>query len=77
MFGEYTSGNRSGTEDSYSDKYEDTISPFDNLDTTGIPESEQSAVQRNNQTGQGLKILTPNKMLSRLLIFFSTITGRK
>lgn len=44
MFGEYTSGNRSGTEDSYSDKYEDIISPFDNLDTTGIPESEQSAV---------------------------------
>ena len=31
-------------------------------------ESEESAAQRNNQQGQGLKILTPNQMLSRLPI---------
>ena len=29
------------------------------------------------QQGQGLKILTPNQMLSRLTIFFSTIKSRK
>ena len=31
-------------------------------------ESEESAEQRRNQTGKGLKILTPNQMLSRLSI---------
>ena len=31
-------------------------------------ESEESATQRNNQQGQGLKIQTPNQMLSRLPI---------
>ena len=31
-------------------------------------ESEESISQRNNQPGQGLKILTPNQMLSRLPI---------
>ena len=31
-------------------------------------ESEESAEQRRNKKGQGLKILTPNQMLSRLLI---------
>ena len=30
-----------------------------------------------NQSGQGLKILTPNQMLSRLSIFFSSIKSRK
>ena len=30
-----------------------------------------------NQLGQGLKILTPNQMLSRLSIFFSSIKSRK
>ena len=29
-------------------------------------ESEESAEQRRNQQGKGLKILTPNQMLSRL-----------
>ena len=29
-------------------------------------ESKESAAQRRNQQGQGLKILTPNQMLSRL-----------
>ena len=31
-------------------------------------ESEKSAEQRKNQKGEGLKILTPNQMLSRLPI---------
>ena len=31
-------------------------------------ESEESVAQRKSQTGRGLKILTPNKMLSRLSI---------
>ena len=31
-------------------------------------ESEESAAQRKRQPGRGLKILTPNKMLSRLPI---------
>ena len=31
-------------------------------------ESEESAAERRNQQGQGLKILTPNQMLSRLPI---------
>ena len=38
--------------------------------TTDMPdlESEESAAQRRYQQGQGLKILTPNQMLSRLPI---------
>ena len=31
-------------------------------------ESEESAAQRRNQQGQGLKILTPSHMISRLPI---------
>ena len=31
-------------------------------------ESEESAEQRRNQSGEGLKILTPNQILSRLPI---------
>ena len=31
-------------------------------------ENEESAAQRRNQRGQGLKILTPKEMLSRLPI---------
>ena len=39
-------------------------------DTTDMPdlESEESAKQRRNRKGQGLKILTPNQMLSRVPI---------
>ena len=42
----------------------------DEIDTTDIPdlESEEPSVQRENQQGQGLKILTPNQILSRLPI---------
>ena len=31
-------------------------------------QSEESAAQRRNQPGRGLRILTPNQMLSILLI---------
>ena len=36
------------------------------LDTTDMPEleSEESDLERRNQQGQGLKILTPDQMLS-------------
>ena len=39
-------------------------------DTTDMPEleSEKSAAQKREQEGQGLKILTPEQMLSRLII---------
>ena len=39
-------------------------------DTTDVPElkSEESTARRRNQQGKGLKILTPNQMLSRLSI---------
>ena len=40
------------------------------IDTTDMLdlESEKSTAERRNQQGQGLKILTSNQMLSRLLI---------
>ena len=40
------------------------------LDTTDLPdlESEEFAGQRRNQSAKGLKILTPEQMLSRLSI---------
>ena len=40
------------------------------LDTKDMPEleSEESAAERRNQQGKGLKILTPDQMLSRLPI---------
>ena len=50
---------------------EDTDEETDEeMDTTIMPEleSEESAAERRNQQGKGLKILTPNQMLSRLPI---------
>ena len=46
------------------------LQPNEQSDTTDMPEleSEESAAQRRNQQGQGLKILTPNQMLSRFSI---------
>ena len=38
-------------------------------------ESEESAAQRKNQLGRGLKILTPNKMLSRLPISLAQLNA--
>ena len=48
---------------------------YEELDNTNMSEleSEESAAQRRNQTGQGLKILTPNQMLSRLPISFAQV----
>ena len=45
------------------------------LDATHMPElkSEESAEQRINQQGHGLKILTPNQMLSKLPIFLAQL----
>ena len=55
-----------------SDKQPDTtdMPKIEEPDTTGMPnlENKESVVQRRNQQGQGLKILTPNQMLSRLPI---------
>ena len=47
------------------DKYTD-----EQPDTTNMPklESEESAAERRNQQGEGVKILTPSQMLSRLTI---------
>ena len=36
-------------------------------------ESQESAVERRNQQGQGLKILTLDQMLNRLLIILSQL----
>ena len=48
---------------------------YEELDNANMPEleSEESAAQRRNQTGQGLKILTPNQMLSRLPMSFAQL----
>ena len=57
------------------DKTDDDETDYDEANdekpnTTDMPalESEESAEQRRNQTGQGQKILTPDQMLSRLPI---------
>ena len=44
-------------------------------DTTDMPEleSEESAAERKNQQGKGIKILTPNQMLSRLPISLAEV----
>ena len=44
-------------------------------DTTNMPEleSEESAEERRNQTGKGLKILTAGQMLSRLSIILAQL----
>ena len=38
--------------------------------------SEESAAQRNNQTGQGIKILTPDQILGRLPIALAQSQAR-
>ena len=40
-------------------------------------ESEKSAAKKRNQQGQGLKILTPKQMLSRLPISLAQIKAGK
>ena len=38
-------------------------------------ENEESGAQRRDQQGQGLKILTPSQMLSRLLILLAQLNA--
>ena len=49
--------------------------PNYDLDILDLPnlETEEPAEQRRNQTGQGLKLLTPNQMLSRLPIVLAQL----
>ena len=53
--------------DEESDEESDTLEAIDTADMPDL-ESEESATQRTNQQVWGLKILTPNQMLSRLPI---------
>ena len=58
-------------EETHEETDEETDKEIDEeMDFTIMPEleSEESAEQRRNQPGKGLKILTPSQMLSRLLI---------
>ena len=52
--------------------------PNEQPDTTVMPEleSEESAAQRKEQKAKGLKILTPNQMLSRLPISSAQLKAR-
>ena len=52
--------------------------PDEQQDTKDMPdlESEESAAQRRNQQGQGLKIITPDQMLSRLPISLAQLESR-
>ena len=54
----------------------DDVNKQSDIADTDMPglESEESAAQRRKHKGQGLKILTPQQMLSRL---FSSIKSRK
>ena len=54
-------------EESDEESDEDTLEAVNITDMPDL-ECEESATQRRNQLGQGLKILTPNQMLSRLPI---------
>ena len=52
--------------------------PDEQPDTTNMPdwEREESAAQRRNQQRQGLKLLTPNQMLSGLPISLTQLKAR-
>ena len=54
---------------------EDYESSNEKSDTTNIPdlETEESAAQRRNHKVKGLKILTPQQMLSRLPIYLAQL----
>ena len=75
-FSEHFTGNRSGGEEMYSKIFDDDNDGDDEFCTPKetprdiMPdlESEESAEQRRKQKGQGLKILTPQQMLSGLLV---------
>ena len=59
--------------DGFQVKKESNQESDEEIDTTDMPdlESEESTAERRNEQGQGLKMLTPNQMLSRLLIFLA------
>ena len=48
------------------------------LDTTDMPdlETEESSEQRRKQQGQGVRVLTPKQMISRLPIFLGQLRAR-
>ena len=56
-------GNHQDSEGNFYD-----LADLENLPELRALESEESAARRNNQSGQGLKILTSNQILSSLLI---------
>ena len=61
--------NEKGDFEDFKEKSDEEKQEIDEqLDTTDMPElqSEESAAERRNQPGEGLKILTPNQMFSRL-----------
>ena len=58
---------RFGTEESSSDRHNDEATDTSEYDLS-ILDSEESTEQRRNQEGQGLKILKPDQILSRLPI---------
>ena len=53
----------SGREEYFSEKYDDDELALRDMSDL---ESEESAEQRRNQRAEGLKILTPDQMLSKL-----------
>ena len=59
------------------EKSDEELDENDEVGATDIPdlESEGSTVQREIQQGQGLKILTPNQMLSRLPISLAQLNA--
>ena len=61
------------TDDKTDDQKDDEQSDTKDMLELG---SEESGEQRRNQKRQGLKILTPNQMLSRLPITFAQIKAR-
>ena len=64
-----------------SDEESDEESTLENkeIDATDMSdlESEDSAAERRNEQGQGLKILTPNQMLGRLPISLAQLKSGK
>ena len=68
---------------SYEDLMVSNLSSNDQLkikqDTTDVPAlgTEEPAAQRNNQSGQGLEILTSNQMLSRFPITLAQLQAGK
>ena len=67
----YVKKNYEGVLDAIEEKEKSAKQP-DTTDMSDL-EREESTAERRNQQGQGLKILTPNQMLSRLPIFLAQL----